>query len=147
MTVGLPGTGIGGLFYLLSGLLMPIHALYRRLRGAPGAPSRGIVVRQTTLAVFVLGAIWATGWLIGLVIQSSPRLAAAREVLAQAGGGAMRGNVVAASAVLLGVGTLVLVLVSVEVARLLVAGRAPLETVPAPETAAARRLGGDGSGV
>lgn len=139
MTVGLPGTGIGGLFYLLSGLLMPFRALYRRLRGAPGAPARGIVVRQTTLAVLVLGAIWATGWLIGLVIQSSPRLAAAREVLAQAGGGAVRGNVVAASAVLLGMGTLVLVLLSVEIARLVLVRRAPPDPLPAPD--AARRVG------
>ena len=29
MTAGMPGTGIGGLFYLLSALLMPLRELWR----------------------------------------------------------------------------------------------------------------------
>jgi len=47
MNVGLPGTGVGGLFYLLLAVLMPLHELWR-----------------TTIAGAILAALWVEGWLL-----------------------------------------------------------------------------------
>jgi hypothetical protein len=62
MTAGLPGTGIGGLFYLVSALLMPFVTLVRALRGRPVAP--GEAFRQAGVAVGILVAMWITGALL-----------------------------------------------------------------------------------
>ena len=62
MNVGLPGTGIGGLFYLLTALLMPVVELVNTLHGRSSATQWQIVLRQTTLALGVLGGLWATAW-------------------------------------------------------------------------------------
>ena len=62
MNVGLPGTGMGGLFYLLTALLMPVVELVRALRGRSSVARWQIVLRQVTLALGVLGSLWATAW-------------------------------------------------------------------------------------
>jgi hypothetical protein len=65
MTAGLPGTGIGGLFYLVSALLMPFVTLVRAVRGRPVLP--GEAFRQAGTAVGILVAMWITGALLAMV--------------------------------------------------------------------------------
>jgi tetratricopeptide (TPR) repeat protein len=62
MTAGLPGSGIGGLFYLLSAIAMPIRELTRRVRGAPGRP--GLALQQAMLAGTIVMTLWFTGWVL-----------------------------------------------------------------------------------
>lgn len=68
MNPGLPGTGIGGLFYILSALLMPICEVRRRWRG--DATRRGtLVARQFTIAVGVVAAMTGVFWTLDTVFM------------------------------------------------------------------------------
>jgi hypothetical protein len=60
MNVGLPGTGIGGLFYLVSALCMPIMALVRKVKG-DGAVRWRLVGSQLILATAIFIAL-ALSW-------------------------------------------------------------------------------------
>lgn len=61
MNPGLPGMGIGGLFYILSALLMPICEMRRRLQG--GAAGRWpLVARQFGIAIGIVGAMSGVFW-------------------------------------------------------------------------------------
>src|SRR6267378_2116129 len=73
MAAGLPGTGIGGMFYLISALATPLREGYLRLRGRK---SRGwrLVVALTAIAGAILAGLWATSWLLGLALSASRRL-------------------------------------------------------------------------
>ena len=62
MTAGLPGSGIGGLFYLLSAMAMPVRELGRHVRGAPRRT--GLALSQAALAGLIVLTLWATGWLL-----------------------------------------------------------------------------------
>ena len=57
---GLPGTGIGGLFYILLALAMPVIAISRALRGRPGPHRWSQVLTQFALACGILAAIAVT---------------------------------------------------------------------------------------
>jgi len=66
MTAGIPGTGLGGFFYLLCALLMPFHELISLCaKRDKKKPRWNMVLRQTGSALAVLLGIWATGWLLG----------------------------------------------------------------------------------
>ncbi len=69
MTAGVPGTGIGGLFYMIAALLLPLRGIARRLRGA--RVSWRTILFQAVLAAGIMLGIWATGWLLGLLVQPS----------------------------------------------------------------------------
>ena len=118
MTVGAPGAGIGGLFYLASALVLPVRSVYRVFRGDRVA--WGAVARQWLLAVSVLMAIWLAGWLIGLwagpaLTQVTPRGMAAS---------IMRSTGILASALLYAsFATLAVILLVVRIAALLVERR------------------------
>ena len=120
MTAGVPGTGIGGLFYLVAALLMPVRGLMLRIREA--RVPWPTLFRQMRLAVGVFVGIWATGWLLGFMVGP---VAVTARVAGRAGSmtRAFR-SVVRWSALLAGLGALALVLLSVEVARLVVRKRA-----------------------
>jgi len=61
MNPGLPGTGIGGLFYILVALLMPLCEIRRRLKGE--APGRGtLVAKQFAIALGVVAATTGVFW-------------------------------------------------------------------------------------
>ena len=64
MNVGLPGTGIGGLFYLLLAVSMPLHELWRLVRGRSGVQGWKMAAIQSSVAIAILSALWAEGWLI-----------------------------------------------------------------------------------
>jgi tetratricopeptide (TPR) repeat protein len=128
MMVGLPGSGIGGLFYLGSALWMPAHSLIRRMRGArvthENSPRDGrIVARQFGIAVLIIAALWMTGWLIGVVVISQPNsLGSLGPAVASRG----MPNALRAAAFYVSLTTLVVALLSVEIARLVVRPRPSL---------------------
>jgi len=112
VNAGLPGTGIGGIFYLASALAMPLREAYRRVRGR-AAGNRRVVAAQLAIAGGILGAMWVTGRLLGLA------LAAARPI-ARLGTSLPPSNVLRIASITLALGTLAGVLVGVELLRLLV---------------------------
>jgi hypothetical protein len=70
MIVGLPGTGIGGLFYLLNALLMPFVQLWRAVRSRTGPPRWREVARLAGLAAAIFFGLWATAWVLDLVLPA-----------------------------------------------------------------------------
>ena len=72
MTAGLPGTGIGGVFYLLSALLMPLVELVKTLRGQSSGRRWLLVIRQLALASGIVAGMWMLGILLGLLLEVSP---------------------------------------------------------------------------
>lgn len=116
MTAGLPGVGIGGLFYLVSALLMPFRSCAAALAGRE---TRWLLaLRQALIAAGTLAAVLATGWAIGWLIVTFP--------LTPVGGGALPDsmreapvqNAVRTAMLLASLGTLTLVLALVQVLRL-----------------------------
>jgi len=76
MNPGLPGTGIGGLFYILSALWMPICEVWRLWRG--DAPRQWpLVARQFAIAVGVVTVMTGVFWALDAVFML-------KEVAAQA---------------------------------------------------------------
>ncbi|MFI5206050.1 MAG: hypothetical protein ACHQVK_03845 [Candidatus Paceibacterales bacterium] len=74
MIAGLPGTGIGGLFYLLSTLLMPFREFYLTCRGKSSIKQWKVVGLQMSLALGVVGSFWMTGTVLGNILPVSARL-------------------------------------------------------------------------
>jgi hypothetical protein len=68
MTAGLPGTGIGGLFYLISALFMPLRELVLTARGQSSLERWRRVAIQTIIALGIILGIWLMGWALGYVI-------------------------------------------------------------------------------
>lgn len=68
MAAGMPGAGIGGIFYILSALLMPFRELARMARGDAGAGSAArwrAIALQVSLALGIVAALWLTGVALG----------------------------------------------------------------------------------
>ncbi len=79
MNPGMPGTGIGGLFYVLSALWMPICEIWRRSRG--DATSRWpLVAKQFAIALGVVAAMSGVFWALDSVfmLHEAARHAAGR---------------------------------------------------------------------
>ena len=117
MTAGVPGAGIGGLFYLACALLMPVRALLGAARGTRATHGAIFVARHAAMAAAMLGSIWVAGWLLGLALgwwTTTPALAAGTPT------GAEVPRVIGRAMVALTVGTLVGVLLLVELLRLIV---------------------------
>jgi hypothetical protein len=68
MNAGLPGAGIGGLFYVLSALWMPFRELSLTVSGRSSLRRWGAVGRQVGLAAAVVTAVWLTGWAFGVTL-------------------------------------------------------------------------------
>ncbi len=117
MSVGIPGTGIGGLFYLISGLLIPAREIVASTtKKQRDAKVWRLIVRQTCLVIGILAGIWITGWTLGWLLAHPVGFAAA---VGGSGQGAVTRNLWGTAAVLAGLGTLALVLSAVEAARFL----------------------------
>lgn len=147
MTVGLPGAGIGGLFYLASALLMPVRSLVATAAGRHDEARWGLALRQSGLAMGIVGALWATGWLLSrlFVDPAAPGATAFRltagTVLESARGHAAATNALGSNALAFSVGTLVLILLLVQIARLLVVR--PQMPAPSMHTVPRRRCTDD----
>ena len=112
MMAGLPGTGIGGIFYLVTALAMPLREAYRRAGGGSAVSGTWrLVAGQTAIAGGILGGVWATGWLLGVAL----RAAAPVVPLPPA---SHPGNVLRTVTFALSLGTLAAVLLGVELLRL-----------------------------
>jgi fucose permease len=75
MNAGLPGTGISGVFYLLSALWMPFHELYKTLRNKSQPQRMRLILVQSSLALGTIAGIWLTGWLLGELMMMHAMLA------------------------------------------------------------------------
>ncbi len=116
MTVGFPGTGIGGLFYIVAALLVPIRSLLLRRREALG--KRGAIARLFLLGLGVAFGIYATGWLLGFVL--GPVAGSAAVVGTSNISRPEIENVVRWAALLASLFMLAAVLLAVQVARIIV---------------------------
>lgn len=65
MIAGLPGTGIGGLFYMLIALWMPVNEVIDIIRGRANPKNMQLVKTHILLTSGILIAVIATGWLAG----------------------------------------------------------------------------------
>lgn len=120
MTVGIPGTGVGGLFYLAAAVLLPFRAIGRRLDAKPAAFKTA--VRQAGLAVAMFAGMWATGWSLGLLF--GPQLVLTGSMASRIAQ-AERNNFIQWAVLSLGYLILGVVLLTVQVARLLFRRRPP----------------------
>jgi hypothetical protein len=64
MTAGLPGAGIGGLFYFCLVFLMPVWELYLTARGRSSIARWKNVGFQYCLVLTIFVALWAEAWAI-----------------------------------------------------------------------------------
>jgi hypothetical protein len=108
------------MFYLASALLMPFRSLAATLAGREARWS--LTIRQALIALATVAAVWATlgaiGWLVAavspaLVARGASRIAEGMPVQSALRTAAMLGSV----------GTLILVLATVQVLRLLLPPR------------------------
>ncbi len=114
MTAGIPGAGIGGLFYLASTILLPARNLVRRLRGCPETAGWRDQAFIVCLTAGILGALWATGWLLAAVV---PHQVLTRGGFPNLSAGRVAASVIPLATFAIAVATLALVLLSVEVAH------------------------------
>jgi hypothetical protein len=68
MTVGLPGTGIGGIFYLLLAVCMPAREFIRTLKGKTNLKRWGFIMLQLLLVIGVISAMWGEVWLLNGIL-------------------------------------------------------------------------------
>jgi hypothetical protein len=109
MNPGLPGTGIGGLFYILVALWMPVCEVLRRWQG--DATRRGsLVARQFAIAVGVVAVMTGVFWALDAVLL--------QRVAAHAAGGHHAVLSLRVSALLVTSSVLATVLATVEFLRL-----------------------------
>ena len=77
MTVGLPGAGIGGLFYLVAGLGMPVRESWLTVRGRSSRARWRTVLHQFTIAGGIFAGTWTSGWLLAtLLLRLTPAVGA-----------------------------------------------------------------------
>lgn len=148
MTAGVPGVGLGGLFFVISALLMVVVELYRTARGRSSVARWCFVGRQAVMALGIVFATVAALWLLELVIPGNPLEVRVDAAKASAGGGSGERLVAAVAEIPLSVapvlGTfcfLVLVLAFAEALRWIVRRPAPSE----PRKASGNRILGDGA--
>ena len=113
MTAGLPGAGIGGLFYLVSTILLPLRSIVKRLRGQQVSVPWRDQGHSLAIAIGIIGALWIAGWLLSFVV---PDELLTRGILVGGGGSPAR-SVLSMATLAVGVVTLLLVLLAVEIAR------------------------------
>jgi hypothetical protein len=148
LNVGMPGVGLGGIFYLLAALAMPVVEAARAvdawlagMRRPQRARRWGLALRQAALALGVLGAAWLTGLAIARGVPAT------RVVRQDSAGEVVSGTVVARKSPIrtgtlaFGAGLLVVVLGSVELLRL--ATRAPRRREEQLHSLGERRRMGD----
>jgi hypothetical protein len=85
MIVGIPGSGIGGLYYIILGLGMPLCELVQTVRGRSSWARWRVAGVQAGYSVGILGALAGGGWLVHAIfiwtiniMSDSPEAAAAR---------------------------------------------------------------------
>lgn len=125
MAAGIPGVGVGGLFYLVCALIAPLREAYRAIghvRTRAGETRRhGSLWKQSfrlaAMAAAILAAMWLTGLLIGNLLRSmsEPAHTSAMRPPVRVDVSLWKIN-----ALVLSIGTLALVLGAVQIARMTV---------------------------
>jgi hypothetical protein len=110
MTAGLPGTGIGCMFYLISALCMPFIEMYLTCRGRSSRQRWKLVAKQLGFALGIAGGFWVTGWCLSRILPAQHALSL------QGSGEAL--NVVAMTSFLIPGGVLASVLIGIEIVSL-----------------------------
>jgi hypothetical protein len=87
MTAGLPGTGIGGIFYLLMAVAMPLRELYYKFRGNNKRSPWTLIMIELGLVLGIIGGIWAEVALLNYALQYIEGLFAVNLELTQVGMG------------------------------------------------------------
>jgi hypothetical protein len=72
LTAGIPGIGLGGLFFVISALLMVILELYRTVRGRSSLARWRFVGHQAAIAAGIVLATAAALWLLELALPGDP---------------------------------------------------------------------------
>lgn len=119
MTPGVPGAGIGGLFYLASTFLLPFRSLMRRWRGQPDPVPSRLIWHNVAMAGGVLAALWIVGWLLAFIVPDE----LLRSVTTSTGRTVSARTLLPVATFATAVATLLLVLGAVEIARLTQARR------------------------
>ncbi len=70
MNAGLPGTGIGGLFYVVLALLMPVRELYLTARGRSSRERWRLALQQASIALGIVASLAVTGWVFSRVVDT-----------------------------------------------------------------------------
>lgn len=68
MTVGLPGTGIGGIFYLLLAVCMPAREFICTIRGKTNLKRWGFITLQLLIVLGIISAMWGEVWLLNGIL-------------------------------------------------------------------------------
>lgn len=113
MTAGIPGAGIGGLFYLASTVVLPFRRLMRRLRGLPDATSGRQLLHSLCIAGGIIASLWLVGWLLAFLVP----VEILRSVATTPAGMARARNVLPVATFATAMGTMLMVLGAVEMAR------------------------------
>jgi hypothetical protein len=72
VTAGIPGIGLGGLFFVISALLMVVVELYRTARGRSSLARWRFVGRQVAIAAGIVFTTMAALWLLELALPGDP---------------------------------------------------------------------------
>jgi hypothetical protein len=67
MTAGLPGTGIGGIFYLLLAIAMPIRELFRAAQGKTNLKRWGLICLQLLFVAGIFVTMWGEVWALNSI--------------------------------------------------------------------------------
>ena len=62
MVVGVPGTGIGGLFYLLAAAFMPVRELILLVQGRSSLARWRFIALQWAMITGMLASLWGAMW-------------------------------------------------------------------------------------
>jgi hypothetical protein len=114
--VGVPGAGISAIFYLACVVLMPFHTLWCIMTGRELRPDHWrLVARQATIAAGIVVSVAAVGWALGFA-AAAPQAAVGSPSAAT---GEPLDRLLSRVGVYLIVGTLVSVIVAVQVLSIL----------------------------
>lgn len=115
MNSGLPGTGIGGLFYLVTALIMPVFEVIQTVRGRSNPARWRFVFSTASMAIAIVAGMWAISWIIGMVLSTFSGGDLVQANLGVASKYAVRSNIARFANMVLALGILAGTLISVEV--------------------------------
>lgn len=126
MAAGMPGVGIGGLFYLGAAIALPLRSAWRRVRGVPDTVTTRQMLFHLGIAGGIIAGIWLAGWLLALALPGGITF---RGTAGTAPGGPlMTRSVVRMAAIAAGFITLGGVMLVVEIGRLTLARKPPVRS-------------------
>jgi len=118
MIAGMPGTGIGGLLYLIIAIRMHIEEFYFTLIGKNSLKRLPVVKRHLFITAGIIIGMLATGWFIALiipvVISQNPSMSINFNI---------KNNVIQISPFIFSLATLIGVYIGVHVLRIIVKQR------------------------